>query len=185
FDAALEHDAYQDYFPGQVLLALAVAARDGLTAVDEPKLLRAFRHYRHRFRARAHFGQVCWLAQCCAAWWTAPPDPDFAELAFEVTDWALRSQQRKTGAFINDHQSDTPGYTSALYLEAAGACANLARSAGAGRRRETYLECCRRGLQFLDSLIIQPRDVPLLPNPQMALGGLRRSARNSEICADF
>jgi hypothetical protein len=33
--------------------------------------------------------------------------------------------------------------------------------------------------------VIQPRDVSLLPNPKMALGGLRRSARNSEICPDF
>jgi hypothetical protein len=40
-------------------------------------------------------------------------------------------------------------------------------------------------VQFLDSLVIQPRDVSLLPNPKMALGGLRRSARNSEICPDF
>jgi orotate phosphoribosyltransferase/AMMECR1 domain-containing protein len=185
FDAAAEQDAYQDYFPGQVLLALAVAVREGLTALDEAALARAFRHYRHRFRARPHFGQVCWLTQCCAAWWSVRPDPDFAELAFEVTDWVLRFQQGKSGAFINDHQSDTPGYTSALYLEAAGAAANLARSAGLLRRQRDYLESCRRGLQFLDSLVIQPRDVSLLPNPQMALGGLRRSARNSEICPDF
>jgi hypothetical protein len=116
YDAALADDAYQDYFPGQVLLALAVAVREGLTALDEPRLMRAFRYYRRRFRARPHFGQVCWLVQCCAAWWTVRPDPDFAELAFEVTDWVLRFQQGKTGAFINDHQSDTPGYTSALYL---------------------------------------------------------------------
>jgi orotate phosphoribosyltransferase len=185
FDAALADDAYQDYFPGQVLLALAVAVREGLTALDEPRLTRAFRYYRRRFRARPHFGQVCWLTQCCAAWWSVRPDPDFAELAFEVTDWVLRFQQGNTGAFINDHQSDTPGYTSALYLEAAGAAANLARSAGLSRRQRDYLEACRRGLQFLDSLVIQPRDVSLLPNPKMALGGLRRSARNSEICPDF
>ncbi len=185
FDDALADDAYQDYFPGQVLLALAVAVREGLTVLDEPRLTRAFRYYRQRFRARPHFGQVCWLVQCCAAWWTVRPDPDFAEIAFEVTDWVLRFQQDKTGAFINDHQSDTPGYTSALYLEAAGGAANLARSAGLLRRQRDYVESCRRGLQFLDSLVIQPRDASLLPNPKMALGGLRRSARNSEICPDF
>jgi len=183
-DAAQESDAYQDYFPGQVLLALAVAAREGLTSPDEFKLMRAFRYYRHRFRARPHFGQVCWLAQCCAAWWYVKAEADFAELTFEVVEWVLRYQQQKTGGFINDHQSDTPGYTSALYLEAIGAAARLAGSmqthANAG-----YLESCRRGLQFLDGLIIQPRDFTVLPNPQMALGGLRRSARNSEICTDF
>ena len=45
-----------------VLLALAGAARTGLTATDQPKIHQAFRYYRHRFRYRRDFGQVSWLA---------------------------------------------------------------------------------------------------------------------------
>ena len=184
-DEAAGSDAYQDYFPGQVLLALATALRVGLTSIDEVKCARAFRYYRHRFRARPHFGQVSWLAQACLAWWRVKPDPEFAELAFEIVDWVLHFQQLKTGGCLNDHQSDTPGYTTALYLEGLGAAACLARLTGEQQRHRNYLESCRRGFQFLDGLILQFRDASLLPNPAMAIGGLRRSGRGSEICIDF
>jgi orotate phosphoribosyltransferase/AMMECR1 domain-containing protein len=184
-DEAAASDAYQDYFPGQVLLALAAAAQAGLARVDDVKLTRAFRYYRHRFRARPHFGQVSWLAQACHALWRIKPDPCFAGLAFEVAGWIIGFQQEKSGAFLNDHQSDTPGYTTALYLEGLGAAACLARLTGKKQRHRDYVESCRRGLQFLDGLIIQSRDASLLPNPAMAIGGLRRSARGSEVCIDF
>ena len=184
-DMAAASDAFQDYFPGQVLLALACAARAELTAVDGPKLARAVRFYRHRFRTRPHFGQVSWLIQACRAWWPITRDQTLGELAFEIADWILLFQQNKTGAFLNDHQSDTPGYTTALYLEGLGAAAALAGSAGESERRRRYLEACRRGLQFLDGLILQARDSSLLPNPAMAIGGLRRSAQRSEIYVDF
>jgi orotate phosphoribosyltransferase/AMMECR1 domain-containing protein len=184
-DAGRASDAFQDYYPGQVLLALAGAVRAGLTSIDDAKLMRAFRYYRHRFRARPRFGQVSWLTQACHAWWEVKRDPCFAQLAFEIAEWILGFQQRKTGAFLNDHQSDTPGYTTALYIEGVGAAAHLAASTGEEARHRRYLESCRSGLQFLDSLVIQPRDSPLLPNPAMAIGGLRRSARCSEIYVDF
>jgi hypothetical protein len=184
-DAAAAADAFQDYFPGQVLLALAGAARAGVHPVDAAKLSRAWRYYRDRFRARPHFGQVSWLAQACRAWWRLTPERYLANLAFEIAEWILGFQQQKRGAFLNDHQSDTPGYTSALYLEGLGAAAALARAAGDDRRHGRYLEACRRGFQFLDGLVIQSRDRSLLPNPDLAIGGLRRSAQRSEICIDF
>jgi AMMECR1 domain-containing protein len=178
-------DAFQDYFPGQVLLALAAAIENGLTACDDAKLFRAFRYYRHRFRNRPDFGQVSWVTQACCRLWRVRPEPDFAELAFEIVEWVLTFQQPASGAFLNDHQPDTPGYTTALYLEGIGAAASLARSIGDVVRHRRYVESCRRGLRFLDGLIIQPRDRSLLPNPAMALGGLRQSARKSAIRIDF
>jgi hypothetical protein len=90
------------------------ARRAGLAPIDETKFARAFRYYRHRFQARPLFGQVSWLAQACLAWWRVKADPLLAELACEIADWILRFQQQKSGAFLNDHQSDTPGYTTAL-----------------------------------------------------------------------
>lgn len=184
-DAAAATDAFQDYFPGQVMLALAHAVSAGVTSVDEGRLTRALHYYRHRFRSRPHFGQVSWLTQACHAWWRVTREHAFAELAFEIADWIRGFQQQKSGGFINDHQPDTPGFTSALYLEAMGAAASLARSLGDAPRHAAYLEACRRGLQFLDGLIIQPRDSTILPNPDLAIGGLRRSAQRSEICIDF
>lgn len=178
-------DAFQDYFPGQVLLALATAIRHELTTCDDAKLSRAFRYYRHRFRHKPDFGQVSWITQACCALWRLRPEPEFAELAFEIVEWVLQFQQLKSGAFLNAHQSDTPGYTTALYLEGIGAAASLAGSIGDAERHRRYVESCRRGLQFLDGLIIQARDTSLLPNPGLALGGLRQSARASAVYVDF
>jgi hypothetical protein len=128
---------------------------------------------------------VSWLAQACLAWWRVNADRCLADLAFDIADWILGFQQQKSGAFLNDHQSDTPGYTTALYLEGLGAAASLSRLAGDALRQRQYLESCRRGFQFLDGLIIQPHDTSLLPNPAMAIGGLRKSTQSSEVCIDF
>lgn len=184
-DRAVASDAFQDYFPGQVLLALATAAHNGIAPADDTRLARAFRYYRHRFRNRPDFGQVLWMTQACCQLWRLRPDPSFAELAFEIVEWVLAFQQDKSGAFINDHQPDTPGYTTTLYLEAIGAAASLALSAGDVERHRRYLESCRRGFQFLDGLIIQQRDASVLPNPAMAIGGLRQSGCKSEVHVDF
>ena len=97
----------------------------------------------------------------------------FAEFVFEIGDWLLGYQQTKTGGFINDHQPDAPGYTTALYLEGIAAALNLAAARGEEARRALYSESCARGFRFLDDLVIQRRDASVLPNPAFAAGGLR------------
>ena len=67
------------------------------------------------------------MTQACCRLWRVRPEAEFAALAFEIVDWILGFQQ-KSGAFLNDHQPDTPGYTSALYLEALGSAACVALS---------------------------------------------------------
>lgn len=177
-------DSFQDYFPGQALLALAAAAEAKLTEVDTTKLQRAFRYYRHRFHFKRNFGQVSWLMQAFSCWWRVQHDPDFSALVFEVGDWILEYQQEKTGAFINDHQTDTPGYTTAVYLEGLASALSMAESVD-HRRHRTYLDACTRGLQFLDRLTIQDSQAPVLPNTDYAMGGLRRSIYSSFVRLDF
>ena len=178
-------EAYQDYFPGQALLALAEAHQSGFTAIKQNKLDRAFSYYRHRFRYRRHFGQVSWLMQAVGKWWEATGSSHFADFVFEIGEWILQYQQEKTGAFINDHQSDTPGYTTALYLEGIAVGARLAALLGDDKHHQRYLESLTRGFNFLDRLVIQQRDASLLPNAEFAIGGLRQSLYMSEIRVDF
>lgn len=178
-------DAFQDYFPGQVLLALGTAYQAGVAELKEDKLDRAFKYYRHRFRHRRDFGQVSWLMQSFSAWWKATGNPVFADLVFEIGDWIMQYQQEKTGAFINDHQFDTPGYTTALYLEGIARGAKLAASFGNNERHSRYLQSLTTGFKFLDRLVIQQRDSSLLPNAEFAIGGLRQSLYSSEIRVDF
>jgi len=178
-------DAYQDYFPGQVLLALAVACEQNVSAIDEERLRRSFQYYRHRFRYKRHFGQVTWLMQAFSKWWQVTGEKHFADMVFEIGDWLLGYQQDKSGAFINDHQSDTPGYTTAVYLEGIAAALPVAAAVAEQTRYQTYFDSFARGFRFLDRLIIQERDRAILPNLDFALGGLRQGLYYSEIRTDF
>jgi len=178
-------EAFQDYFPGQVLLALAAACEQNACEVDKERLRRSFQFYRHRFRYKRHFGQVSWLLQAFSKWWHVTGESDFAKIVFEIADWLLGYQQEKTGGFINDHSSETPGYTTAVYLEGIAAALSVAASLNDKCRYQTYFESFGRGLVFLDRLIIQERDAPILPNPDYAIGGLRRGIYFSEIRTDF
>lgn len=183
-DPANEPDELQDYFPGQALLALARAAEKKVCSPDRDRLARAWRFYRHRFQHKRDWGQVSWLVQAAAAWWRVEGDEAVARFAFEICDWALGYQSDKSGAFLNGHQPDTPGYTTAVYLEAIGVGARLADSLKDRSRRRRYLDACARGVAFLDRLVFQERDAVLLPNPRWALGGLRASLVRSEIRVD-
>jgi hypothetical protein len=178
-------DNFQNYCPGQVLLALAIAAEARLTDVDSQKLDRAFHYYRHRFRYFRDFGQASWLMQAFSAWSRLQRNSQFSDLVFEIGDWLLQWQQEKSGAFVNDHQTDTPGYTTALYLEGIGAAVNLMELSDSGNRRHQYLDAYRHGLRFLNRITIQPGHTWVLPNSDYAIGGLRLSLNSSYVRTDF
>jgi orotate phosphoribosyltransferase/AMMECR1 domain-containing protein len=178
-------EPFQDYFPGQVLLALASASEQHATEIDHVRLWASFHYYRHRFRYKRHFGQVAWLLQAFSKWWQVTNERAFADLVFEVADWLLGYQQEKSGAFINDHQPETPGYTTAVYLEGVAAALFVAASRGDSTRQKAYDASFTAGVSFLDRLIIQERDQVILPNPDFALGGLRQGLYYSEIRTDF
>ena len=182
-DPSLE--AFQDYTPGQVLLALGTACESGYSTIDEARLYRAFRYYRHRFRYKRHFGQVTWLTQAFAKWWQVTHQSCFAETTFEIADWLLAYQQDSTGAFINDHQPDSPGYTTAIYLEGIAAAQRVAADINDLARYQTYSRSFAQGVNFLDRLIIQHRDQSVIPNPEWAVGGLRQGLYQSEVRIDF
>jgi AMMECR1 domain-containing protein/orotate phosphoribosyltransferase len=171
-------EVHQDYAPGQLLLALAAAAGSGLTEIDQSRLGAAFRYYRHRFRHNRDFGQVSWMMQAFSRWWRVQPDPEFSAFVFEIGDWILKFQSEKSGGFMTGHQSDTPGFTSALYLEGIGAAAAISAPG-------KYLDAYWRGMRFLDRLTIQPGHAPVLPNSEYAVGGLRQSLYSSFVRLDF
>jgi len=159
----------QEYAPGQVLYALALAGAKGSEAS------RALAYYRRRWRQRHAWGSAGWLMLAFAAWGEA-------ETAFEIADWTLESQSVREGGWWNDHQHDAPGALAAVYLEGlAGGPLRLAK----GARRRRYLAALDRGLKFLGRLVYQPCDAPVLPNPDWALGGVRPSLTAGEVRIDF
>ena len=186
-DAGDDHDVFQDYAPGQALLALAVAVETGVVEPRPDILARALRHYRMRFRQNQSWGAVTWLLQSFCKWGDLTGDSRLAPFAFQIADWALAFQSTKTGAFLNAHQPDTPGATTALYLEGlAAACGAAERSGSSDARRATrYRSSIARALSFLDQLVYQERDRVVLPNPACAIGGLRRSVTSGAVYVDY
>ena len=180
----IDAEELQNYVPGQVLLALVAAARSGFVRVDEQKIDRAFRYYRHRFRYQRDFGQVSWMALAAAAWSRLTSQQEWAELVFEIADWILEFQQTKTGAFLTDQQPDTPGFTTAVYLEAIAAALHVAVEFEPPRCGR-YEDAWRRGFAFLDCLIMQERDSSILPNPEYAIGGVRENLYSGHVRIDF
>lgn len=174
---------FQDYAPGQVLLALAGAAAAG---VDVPAgaVERALAHYRRRFRQNTAWGSVSWLTQAYAAWGRLL-GAVHTRFAYEVADTALRYQSAKSGGFLNDHAAAPPGATTALYLEGIAAVRAAAAADGDVVREERYRTACARGLAFLDRLVYQPRDTAVLPNPEWALGGVRTAVTGSDVRIDY
>src|SRR5262249_7897233 len=105
------------------------------------------------------------------------------------------------------HQSNTPGYTTGVYLEGIAAALQIEQVRKRGlppqlrergqaalhdlfyfdgsSRYQTYFDSFAHGLAFLDQLIIQGRDRAILPNLDFALGGLRQGLHYSEIRTDF
>jgi orotate phosphoribosyltransferase/AMMECR1 domain-containing protein len=181
---SFDPEELQNYLPGQVALALAAAARRGFSPAAEPRIQRAFRYYRHRFRYNRDFGQVSWMTLAAAAWSDLTGQEELAELVFEIADFILQFQQKKTGAFITDHQPDAPGYTTAVYLEAVGAAYHIALRFNPPHAAR-YDEAWHDGFNFLDRLIIQERDFSVLPNGDYALGGLRENLYSSHVRIDF
>jgi AMMECR1 domain-containing protein len=180
-----QEDVFQDFFPGQVLLALAHACRVGRSQVDQELLSRAFDFYRHRFRYKRCFAQVSWHMQAFTAWWHVLREPDFASYVFEIADWLVGYQQTVGGGFINEEQQDTPGYTTALYLEGLGAATRLAEAVGDHPRATRYRAACEKGFRFVHGLVIQEPMTTLLPNPAWAIGGVRTSLVQNQVRIDF
>jgi orotate phosphoribosyltransferase/AMMECR1 domain-containing protein len=182
-EGVIDPEELQDYVPGQVLLALAAAARNGSFTSDR-RVERAFRYYRHRFRYRRNFGQVSWMTLACAAWSLEERKKEWAALVFEIVDWILEFQNLQTGAFLTDHQQDTPGYTTAVYLEAVAAGIRVSEKFEPNRSHR-YQGAWDRGFGFLDRLIIQERDSSVLPNVEYATGGLRENLYSGHVRIDF
>jgi hypothetical protein len=173
-DGGRQRETWQDYAPGQALLALAALP----DLADPDTLRRCLRYYRMRFRQNHRWGAVAWLMQAYAAWGETA-------FAYEIADWALPFQSAKTGGFLNDHQPDSPGATTALYLEGLAAVWRAAVERGDDARAARYRAACERGVLFLDRLVYQDRDAPILPNPAWALGGVRTSLAASDVRIDY
>ncbi len=181
-DPAAARDAHQDFFPGQLLLALARTWPDGEPVSETVR--RALRFYQHRARYRFTFSQVAWINQALGAWWPLTAEGGGEAVMFEIADRVI-DHQRADGGVIQGEDPIRPGSSTAVYLEGLAAAARLANQMNDVERATRYRAACARGFAFLDRLTFQDRDAPLLRAPHWARGGVRLGLHRSVTRPDL
>ena len=166
-------DPYQEYAPGQVLLALA--AHDEM----RPLWLRSLRWYFQRWQQQRTWGPVSWLMQACAA----VDLPETRSMLTELGEFALGWQSAAHGGFLTSQQDDTPGFTTALYLE--GLAAGVASGRIGTQRAIRWRAAVNAGWRFLESITLHASQASVLPNPTWADGGVIHSVHRPFVRVDF
>ncbi|WP_298609367.1 AMMECR1 domain-containing protein [uncultured Thiothrix sp.] len=182
---AVNDEPYQDYIGGQVLMALALAAKAGITPIERTKWMKALSYYQHRSQYKRRADLVSWMVQGLGACWQLEPKRELAVNIFALVDWVLEYQSQLDGGFTTRQQQGRADYMTAVYLEAVAVALNIARQTKDQLRTERYQQACELGFAFLDKQTVQARDASVLPNLAWAEGGLRQSTTNSTLRIDF
>jgi orotate phosphoribosyltransferase/AMMECR1 domain-containing protein len=174
-----------DLFPGFVLrMAASVADIEG--AASLPRTLPEHLHwYQRRFRLLHAWGMVWWQIQGWAPIHGLICDERMASFVYELADWALLHQLDKNGAFLVDYYPDGPGFHTACVLEGIGEAWNLARRSGDDERARNYAQSWKRGIAFINRLIIREEETFAMSEPARALGGVRESLTSSRVRIDY
>jgi orotate phosphoribosyltransferase len=165
------HDSSFDYAPGQALVALHAALRHRLIEDTHGVVPKALDWALRRFRLNHSHGAGPWLMLALVAFGRVDD-------ARELADETLTFQSKLDGAFLTGQQDDCPGCTSLCPLEGLAAL----HRAEPTPRLQRALDA---GLRFVDSLVYQSKDAPMLPNPTRALGGVRQSPVSGQVRVDF
>ena len=100
------------------------------------------------------------------------------DAAVRIADHTRRFQSKRDGAFLTGQQDDCPGCTSLPPLEGLAAVHRA-------RKSPALTKALADGLRFVDGLVCQPKDAPVLPNPRRAFGGVRQSHVSGQVRQDF
>lgn len=171
FDLGEAPDANFDYAPGQALLALSAALSHRLVEDTYQVIPRALDWCWRRYQRNHAHGAAPWLLQAFAAFGRL-------EHAEAIAAEVLGFQSKVDGAFLTGQQDDCPGCTSLCPLEGLAALFAVTRDAVLGAAIE-------HGLRFVDRLVYSEKDVPMVPNPARALGGVRQSLVSGQVRLDF
>jgi len=176
-----------EFYPGQVLLALALevdaGSREAAAMVDA-----AFEPYSKHFDSAPTTAFVGWHIDAWSRLAAATNREDYANFAFRQADWLLVKQIASSP--IPEHvggfgkQNDVPGFSSIVYVEALVRALRLANLYGDKRRRDRYAEAVRRGLQFCRRLQLDSIPASFFPNQEKRSGGVALKLDNLNVRCD-
>jgi orotate phosphoribosyltransferase len=174
-----------DFFTGSAILALASSVKATGEIGDLKGLKTQFDWFKRRFRALHPWGMVGWHPQGWGAVYSILKEPQYADFVFEIADWALDWQQEKSGAFLIELHPYGPSFHTLFIAEGIAAAWRVAQLVGDRSRQSKYEASCQSAMRFLSQLMIYPQDTFCMPQPHLAVGGVRGCLSTSEVRIDY
>jgi AMMECR1 domain-containing protein len=170
-----EGERESNFYSGQALLVLALEAERGNNEALE-MCRRAFQPYVVHFRKAPTSAFVGWHVDVWSRLALLTGDQEYADFAFEQTDWLLQMQVERhrdlrwVGGF--SQSGAAPKFSSIVFLEATVRALTLAIKTGHSKTARKYADCVRSGLQFCRLLRVEETPPTLLGNPTHCKGGV-------------
>jgi hypothetical protein len=182
----------QDYFPGEALLALALEYQRAPKAELLEAFDKAIVFYRDYFRDRRSPAFVPWQVQAFASMARQTKRADFAEFAFELSDWLGKYQLSKDNCAwpelygaIDVEQRGNAGISTASYLEALAEALLLARHLNDEKRISRYESLVRNASRFVVQLQVRTEEAYSARSPKDMVGGVRAAPAVNRLRIDY
>lgn len=179
--------ADHNIFPGIVLTALALYFLEtgDTPPVPMPSFREQFDWNRRRFELAHPWGMVWWQMQCWAPIFRLTGEREYAGFVFDIADWAMDRQLDLNGAFLVDYKKSGPDFSTACVLEGIADAWLLAADLGDRQRADRLEASWRKGLEFIEQLVVREEDGFWMPAPEYAVGGVRESLHSSFMRIDY
>jgi len=187
FGCPEEDPRSSEFFSGQSLLTLVQRAERGDAGVLDRCAL-AFASYRRQFQTAPASAFVGWHVDVWSRLALLTRRSDYADFAFEQTDWLLAMQVQSgsfstwIGGFCNS--GSMPKYSSIVFLEATVRAYILAHTLGDDARADRYRLAIELGVRFCDRLRLDRSQYAWFRNPARCEGGIALSTLDRRVRCD-
>ena len=187
FGRAEEMPRQVEFYPGQILLNLALEVEAGSTS-SASLCAAAFEPYRRHFSSAPTTAFVGWQVDVWSRLAMALQNEDYASFAFQQVDWLLAQQltdnttPANQGGFARDARD--PAFSSIVFVEAVIRALELAAAIDAGDRVRRYSAAVRLGLGFCQRLQLQNVPTALFARPDKCVGGVAMAHDNLDVRCD-
>jgi hypothetical protein len=169
-------------YPGEALFALAGMFR----AFGDQRYKRSMDwamdfYYGKRWKSHAF---LPWTISAFVSLYEQTREPKYADYVFFLSDQLLTQQNLDADSQAYGSFHGLPSANTGSYMEGLGDAIHLARLAGDTRRLRLYQERAKMGYRWLLLLQYQESDVAELKQPEMALGGFRKTLFDSQLRID-
>jgi AMMECR1 domain-containing protein len=176
-----------EFYPGQVLLALALEAAAG-SSLAAGMSATAFEPYRKHFSAAPTTAFAGWQIDAWSRLAVASGRDDYASFAFQQADWLLQRQitneavPENRGGFAKDDRY--PAFSSIVFVEALIRALELAAVRNDAQRCHRYSAAVRLGLQFCRRLQLTSIPPAFFANADKCVGGIAMRHDNLNVRCD-